>query len=326
MEFITILIALAVEQFYKKAENYKNCDWFANYCDWMQHKTDSIASQFPSAIGPLSLLLLLAPILIIVAIADNVFAGMGSLFSFIFGIVVLIYSLGPRDISNQVEQYLESLSAGDVDNALNHANTFFSGHHYKPEIEGSPRVIAGVMKRGILLAFNNRILAVLFWFIILGPIGALTYRLTIFLLERFAGGYFGQLHEDELHDTDLDEDKSSANGSEFKSAVQRLYMILSWIPARLCVITFALAGSFSDTLLCWTCATDFVNKNNDELIVTSGLHALKMSADPIDIESDEAYQSSDDVVEIEQVLALVKWSLLMVVTIISLMTIVGWVY
>lgn len=321
MEFITILTALAVEQFYKKAENYKNCDWFAKYCDWMQHKADSIASQFPSAIGPLSLLLLLAPILIIVAIADNVFAGMGSLFSFIFGIVVLIYSLGPRDISNQVEQYLESLSAGDVDDALKHANTFFSGHHYKPEIEGSPRVIASVMKRGILLAFNNRILAVLFWFIILGPIGALTYRLTIFLLERFAGGYFGQLHE-----TELDEDKDPANGSEFKSAIQRLYMILSWIPARLCVITFALAGSFSDTLLCWTCAADFVNKNNDELIVTSGLHALKMSDDPIDIESDEPYQSSDDVVDIEQVLALVKWSLLMVVTIISLMTIVGWVY
>lgn len=321
MEFITILIVLAVEQYYKKAENYRNCDWFGYYCDWLKQKTDSLASLLPSAMGPLSLLLLLAPILILVILVENTLAGMGSLFSFIFGLIVLIYSIGPRDISNQVGQYIESLSSGDVDTALEHANTFFSGHHYKPEIEGSPQQIAAIMKRGILLAFSNRILAVLFWFIILGPLGALTYRLTIFLLERFAGGYFGHNGDDTL-ETDNDDDLKS----EFKMAVQRLYMILSWVPARLCVITFALAGSFSDTLFCWRCAADFVNKNNDELIVESGLHALKMDVEPSITESAESYDSAEDIADVEQVMALVKWSLLIVITITALMTIVGWIY
>jgi len=327
MEFIIILIALAVERFYTKAENYRKCGWFAHYCNWMRDKSESVASLLPSVKGPLSLLILLAPIVIIVAFAESIFANMGSLFSFIFGIVVLIYSLGPRDISNQVKQYLESLAAGDTADALLHANTFFSGHHYKPEFEGTPHVIAGVMERGILLAFNNRILAVLFWFIILGPVGALTYRLTIFLLERFAGGYFGQLHSTSA---EIEIDQATDFESEFKLAVQRLYMILGWIPARLSVVAFALAGSFSDTLLCWNCAKDFFSKNNDELIVSSGLHALKMGVGPseqsLNTVSEDIDQSENDVFKVKQVLELVKWSRLVVVTIIALMTIVGWVY
>lgn len=323
MEFIIILIALAVEQYYKNTENYRHFGWFTTYCDWMQQKTDSFASQFPSASGPISLLILLVPLLLVVSFVESAFANLGSIFGFLFGIVVLIYSLGPRDMNAQVDKYIESVSAGDTEGALLHANEFFSGHHYDSEIEGSPATIAGLMKGGILLAFNNRILAVLFWFLILGPVGALLYRLNTLLLERFAGGYFGHAVEDE-----------GDSESDFQGAIQRLYMILGWIPARLCVIAFALAGSFSDTLLCWRCASDFINNNNDELIVSSGLHALKMELDTSDSNSepsselviDEAELQSTTVNEVGQIVALVKWSVVIVVTIIALMTIVGWIY
>ena len=319
MEFIIILIALAVEQYYKNTEHYRQFGWFSTYCDWMQQKTDSLVGHFPSAIGPVKLLILIVPVLLLVSFIASAFANLGSLFSFLFGILVLVYSLGPRDLNAQVDKYINSVSAGDNEGALLHANEFFSGHHYESEIEGSPSAIAGLMKGGILLAFNNRILAVLFWFLILGPIGALLYRLTTLLLERFSGGYLGHaIEEDDVPESD------------FKRAIQRLYMILGWIPARLCVIAFALAGSFSDTLLCWRCATDFFNNNNDELIVSSGLHALKMEITADDDNSeqviDEAEQQSITVNEVEQVRALVKWSVVIVVTIIALMTIVGWIY
>lgn len=319
MEFIIILIALAVEQYYKNTENYRHFGWFTTYCDWMQQKTDSFVSHFPSAMGPVKLLILIVPVLFLVSFLASAFANLGSLFSFAFGIVVLIYSLGPRDLNAQIDKYLQSMSIGDTEGALLHANEFFSGHHYESGVEGTPTAIAGLMKGGILLAFNNRILAVLFWFLILGPIGALLYRLTTLLLERFAGGYLAE---------EIEEDDDSE--SDFKRAIQRLYMILGWIPARLCVIAFALAGSFSDTLLCWRCAADFINNKNDELIVTSGLHALKMEVAADDENSelilDDAEQQSIIINEIEQVRALVKWSVVIVVTIIALMTIVGWIY
>lgn len=319
MEFIIILIALAVEQYYKNTEHFRHFGWFSTYCDWMQQKTDSIVSHFPSVSGPVKLLIFIVPVLLFVSFIGNAFANLGSLFSFIFGIIVLIYSLGPRDLMAQVEKYIQSVSAGDSEGALLHANEFFSGHHYESEIEGSPSVIAGLMKGGILIAFNNRILAVLFWFLVLGPVGALLYRLTTLLLERFAGGYFGSAIED---DDDLE--------SDFMRAIQRLYMILGWIPARLCVIAFALAGSFSDTLLCWRCSVDFLKNHNDELIVTSGLHALKMEVATSESETelviDDAEQQSNTVNEVEQVIALVKWSGVIVITIIALMTIVGWIY
>jgi len=311
MEFITILIAIAVENYYRDVGNYRQFGWFRTYCDWVIQKSTSI-SMIESA-GPLSLLILLAPIVVLIAVAESIFAGMGSFFSFIFGVVVLIYSIGPKELSTQVEKYIASLSADDSEGALLHANAFFTGHCFEPEISGSPYEIAEIMKRGILLAFNNRILAVLFWFIILGPLGALLYRFTILLMERFAGGYFGY---------DSEPEPEPESDSEFKSAIQRLYMILAWVPARLCVITFAFAGSFSDTLLCWRCSSDFFNKNNDELIVDSGLHALKMDTESTSDNTD----NSVDLSGVEQVLTLVKWSLIIVITIIALLTIVGWIY
>ncbi len=315
MEFITILIAVAVEQYYKDVDRYRQFDWFASYCDWMQQKSTALIPVGSSS-GTVRLLILLAPVVIAIVLVDSVFSGMGSFFSFIFSIVILIYSIGPKDLTTQVEKYLASLSSGDTEGALLKANTFFAGHCYEPEIGGSPATIAEIMKRGILLAFSNRVLAVLFWFIILGPLGALLYRLTVLLLERFAGGYFGA-------ETTPPSEAGEESDLEFKSAIRRLYMILGWVPARLCVITFALAGSFADTLLCWTCAADFFNKNNDELIVESGLHALKMDVEPA---NESEGDSSEYINEVEQVLVLVKWSLIIVITVIALMTIVGWIY
>jgi len=308
MEIITILIALAVEQYYKAVEHYRQFDWFASYCDWMQQKSEPMTNMFPTARGPVTVVILLTPIVLISHFILSALDGMGFFFSFIFGVVLLIYSLGPRDLNAQVDKYTEAVSSGDTEGALLHANNFFSGHNNKPEFGGSPFEIAELMKRGILLAFNNRILAVLFWFLILGPIGALLYRLTSLLMERYAGGYFAKQVTDE-------------NESDFIFAIQRLYMILGWVPARLCVIIFALAGSFSDTLLCWRCATDFVNDDNDELIIKSGLHALKM-----DVDVSNAKELDDENDEVTQVLVLVKWSLVIVVTIIALMTITGWIY
>jgi len=312
MGFITILIALLVEQYYKKAEDYRHFDWFSRYCDWLKPRSAAIVDMFPSVAGPLKLLVLLIPVLLAVVIVNGVLADLGGFFSFIFGLIVLVYSIGPRDINNQVQKYLDALAAKDDEAALLYANQFFAGHHYEPEIEGKPGLIASIMQRGILLAFSNRVLAVVFWFIVLGPLGALLYRFTTLLLERFGGGYFGR------------EEDSESEDSELVSAIQRLYMILGWVPARLSVIIFALAGSFSDTLLCWNCATDFFDKNNDELIVNSGLHALKMETEPSQEEIQAEGNEEEHASNVEQVLALVKWSTVILVTVIALMTIVGW--
>ena len=315
MEFITILIALAVEQYYKAVQQYRQFDWFASYTDWIRQKSESLISLFPSASGPIALILVLAPVLFVVSFLLNALDNLGVFFSFIATVALFIYSLGPRDISTDADKYTDALRQGDTEGALLHANKFFAGHQYNPEFGGSPIEIMELMKRGILLAFNNRILAVLCWFILLGPIGALMYRLTILLLERFAGGYIGT---QDLQETDDSQ-------SDFILAIQRLNMILGWIPARLCALTFALAGTFSETLLCWRCASDFLKENNEQLIINSGLKSLKM-----DTELSEQVDSLDvtdiDGSDVEQVLGLVRWSLVIVVTGIALMSIVGWIY
>lgn len=320
MEFITILFALAVNHYYKQAQNYRACGWFEKYCNWIQSKTESFMSIIPSAEGPVNLIILLAPILILLGIVANILSETSVFFSFLFGLVILIYSIGPRDITSQVEKYIEAASAGDNDTALNSVNEFFSGHCYQPNIKGSANELAAVINRGILIAFNNRIIAVLFWFILLGPLGALLFRLTNFLYERFAGGYFAS-ESDEF--------------SDFALAIRRLYMILGWIPARLCSLTYALAGNFSATLLCWHCVSDFFNQSNDELIVASGLHALNLdeNANKDDANASDSnttlaqeQEIEDNITGVESVLGLIRWSLLIVVTIVSLMTIVGWIY
>ena len=286
MSLISILIALVVETYYHQIAEWRKYEWFNRYHEWMQGKLAS--AEFTD--GPVGVVINLAVILFAVWLVDAALGGVLGLFSFVFGVIVLLYCIGPVDIDSQAHHYMDAIQRGDTE-----AANFYASELYGEPIEAPPEQVQQIAKHAILTAINSRVISVIFWFTLLGPVGAMLYRLTQLLRQQY------------MNDT-----------TGFAQSVHHLYNILIWIPARICVFSFALAGNFVDTFSRWKNMGDFLEKDSDHLIVESGMGAIQQTSD-IDASVDENPAQA-----VEEVLALTKRGLIVCIAILAVFTIAGW--
>jgi len=286
MSLFSILIALVIETYYQQIEEWRRYDWFGRYHDWMTGKL----ANMELADGPVGLVINLLGVLFAVWLADAALdgiAGIGALLSFVFSIAVLLYCIGPRDLDSQVKQYIDAVERGDTE-----AANFYASEIYGRAIVAPPEEVDQITRAAILTAINSRVISVIFWFTLLGPVGAMMYRLSEILKTQYHG-----------------------NASGFAQSTQRLYDILIWIPARICVFSFALAGNFIDTFSRWQSMGDFIEKDSEQLIIESGLGA---------IQRDIGQADSDSKSDVQAVLALAKRALIVYIALLAIFTIAGW--
>jgi AmpE protein len=236
MTFITILIALIIERFFHWSQ-LRHWQWFSRYQYMMNIK-----------IGNQSRYLLLAacvlPPVFIVAIITRLLSGwFYHIPEIIFGLVILIYCIGPSNLWVQIYSCLNALNKEDPHAALEQIKTAF-GIDYIDQ----PQALHKALTRTIFVAANQRIFAVIFWFAVLGPWGAVLYRLLNLCATN---GIFGM-------------SETAMQGQA----------ILDWLPARLFAFIFALVGDFMAVFNCWKkSAKEGVNANN-KILGDCGLAAL----------------------------------------------------
>ena len=115
----------------------------------------------------------------------------------------------------------------------------------------------------IFLRANSHIFSILFWFGILGPVGAVLIRFTSVLV-----------NENVLSDR--------------SEAAKQLQQVLDWVPIRLETFSFALVSHFVKVLSCWT-KTFFSGLNrNADVLVECGMTAIDESAEDVSIEARKA--------------------------------------
>ena len=251
MTFLAMIIALLIERLLGDRERLREPHWYHAYAAWLQR-----------ALGPgtwggtLGVLLLVAPP---VALAGLLYALLGgallSLLALIFSVAVLVFCLGPRELDAEAGRYVDAIEAGDDAGAqvLAHA---LAG----PSVPDGGAARNRAVAQAILLEFNRRAFAVLFWFAVLGPMGAVLYRVT-------------GLARDDVH---------AGRWTEpgFAAAVLRLQGILDWLPARMIALGFALVGSFEDAITDWkayyTRRSDLFWQVNDDVIFAAGRGALRL--------------------------------------------------
>ncbi len=295
MSLISILIALVIETYDQQVvARWRKYDWYNRYHDWIQARLAGMA-MFD---GPLGLVLNLFIILFLVWMIDAALGGLFMLFSFAFGIAVLLYCLGPQDLDSQVHRYIDAVKRGDTE-----AANFYASEIYGQPIEASPDQVQLLTKHAILIEINVRIISVLFWFTLLGPVGAMLFRLTQILKSR-------TLNE----------------SSEFAQAVINLHKILIWVPARICVLSFALAGNFVDTFSRWKSMAEFLEQDSEELLIESGMGALQQDDAPAPTDEGADENQGDDSLaqDVEDALALAKRTLIVFIAILAIFTIAGW--
>jgi membrane protein required for beta-lactamase induction len=108
--------------------------------------------------------------------------------------------------------------------------------------------------------------------------------------------------------------------SGYAAAARDLYRIMIWLPARLVVLGFALAGSFVDTVSMWKSFTDIWRIDSEGLLIESGLGAI--SHEP----HTEEGEGTPDVEGVAQIMALIKRTLLVWLAALALLTLTGWVF
>ena len=138
--------------------------------------------------------------------------------------------------------------------------------------------------------------AVVFWFVLLGPAGALLFRLAQQLVKE-----------------------EGENGDDFAEAARRLHHLLAWAPARVCVLAYALAGSFVESIHAWRTEPSAWPESTRRVLIAAGLGALRYEDGEIEEGNDK--QNLDMV---NETLSLVRRAVLVFISMIALLTLAGW--
>ncbi|MDH5445353.1 MAG: regulatory signaling modulator protein AmpE [Gammaproteobacteria bacterium] len=288
MSLISILISLAIESYWEKVDQLRRYDWFETYRNWMMEKLE----DRPFYESPFGVVLVLGPLVFAVWLIDAMLGGVFSLFSFLFGIAVLLFCLGPRTLSRDVQAYVDAAETGNHELAKQYAIEILG----RP-VDEQPQALASAVKNSILIHANDRIIAILFWFALLGPMGAVLFRASTLLKEE----------------TVLVPDK-------FSHSVHDLFWVMNWVPARLCIIGYALAGNFIDTISYWRSVNDFWTRDSDDLLVTSGNGALRQ-----DVRIDVADGESTLLINtVAHAISLIKRTIIVFLALLAAMTLAGW--
>ncbi len=288
MTLLAILITLGIERFYRNLDEYRELEWFSVWNRWVASH-QSIQGEWVGAAS--ALLTLFLPLLLVQQLSSWMASG-GWLPELLFSVVVLVLSLGPRELRGQVEGVLESWSRGDVEGGILHAEGLLDG-----ELPEGERHIVRALTEAVLVEANRRLFSVLFWFILLGPTGGLLVRLALQLEEAQRSG-----------------------DEKPESLVVRINQLLAWPAAHLVAISYAMVGDFSSSFRrIREHAGDW--NSNRAILTHAGLGAIRLDPPGEDARPRE---ESRDLQEVWDALEMVRRSEVVWVTLLALLILSGY--
>lgn len=243
MKLIIILCGLGLEPFVTKLSEFREMRWFGVYSAWVEEKISGSPVPYDNALG---VILVLAPPLLLVILIGyglNTYLGVLSLpLYYLFALAILLYSMGPVFLG-RVLHLLES--------ALDDEDEAQIGHYLGKLVQPGTTPPAAHDEREIInrifVGANESLFAVILWFFILGPLGALLYRLASILSAR---------HQEK-------------NG--YADAARRLCDILDWLALRVFALGLALAGNMTKAYAAWKTG-DTLKLGNGDALLTSIAH------------------------------------------------------
>jgi AmpE protein len=220
---LALLVALLVERAATRLWHLREAHWLDGYAAWVRA---GLAGRGGLAGGALCALAALLPALPVALVAGALAGGAPTLLWLVFASAVLVFSLGPRDLGDEVDDYLDRELAGDEAGARRAAAEII-------EHAGGPRRSARAesVEDAIFVQANNRVFGVVFWFVILGPTGLGPAAAWLFRAS------------DLMRRSDIAAQRGEGDG---QGCAERVHFLLAWLPARLLALGYALAGSFED--------------------------------------------------------------------------------
>ena len=257
MKLLALLIGLVVERLATQLFHLRRQPWMDRAIDFGFRQ----AARFQNwpALIPIVLLafVLVAPVLAVRFGLGDIWFDLPYL---LLGIIVLFISLGPKDIGEDIHEYCRAIEEDDAEGIVSRAKAIA-----ETDVPDNAAERTRLVEESVCIQANNRLFAVVFWFVLLGPVGAWTYRVTDLIRRR---AVFNVLREE------LPGDAPIVDASE------TLHGWLAWIPARLTAIGYALAGSFDGALGAWRTKDEeepgTVHGQSERLLARVGTGALAL--------------------------------------------------
>lgn len=252
MSLLSLIIAFLLEQIHPLSTRKYLFVWMNNYVDFFQHHFNAGEHKHGKIAWLVAMLLplLLTSLLYWLLMSIHpVLAGLAS-------VLVLYFTMGFRRFSHYFTDIHQSLRKHNLDQA----RSLLSEWTGKSCHELSTEEVARVTIERALIASHRNVFGVVTWFVIfmvlgLGPVGAILYRLALFLNTRWAA-------------------ENAEDLGDFGAFAFRAYRVMEWLPLRLTAVTFAIVGDFEDTAYCWRTQAQSWPNPEEGIILASGAGAL----------------------------------------------------
>jgi adenosylcobinamide-phosphate synthase len=249
---LTVIIVLAVALDYRLGEPRAAYHPLVIFGKWagaveyrLRHNGQSAVSQ--RIAGGLALISVLTPWLVWLLLLPD-----WPVLQVIVNVAVLYFCIAARSLQQHAQSVYKALSDGDLMLAREQVGKIVSRQtENMTESDVRRAAIESVLENGA-----DAVFAPLFWFVVLGPFGALLYRFGNTLDAMW--GYKNQRY---LY---------------FGWAAARLDDLLNWIPARLTALSYALLGNTAHALKAWRTQAHLLDSPNAGPVMTAGGGALSL--------------------------------------------------
>jgi adenosylcobinamide-phosphate synthase len=201
--------------------------------------------------GLIAWVLAVVPPVLAVFAVDQVLRRFEPLLGLALSVLVLYVTAGFRQYSHYFTDIHLALRMGELGRARELIATWRGRR--------SDRLTSGEIARlsieEALLSSHRHVFAPVFWFVLLGPAGAVLYRIALLLNGRWGRG---------------DGDEYGA----FGMFARRAFAALDWLPVRLTATAFAVVGDFEDAVFCWRTQAGSWPDSAAGILLSSGAGAL----------------------------------------------------
>jgi adenosylcobinamide-phosphate synthase len=246
MVFFSVLAAVALEHLRPLRQPLPHYQHYTRFIHWLEDKLNAGESTH----GAIAWALAVVPWLIAVWLVFVLLNGISPALGWAWNVAVLYFTLGFKYYSDDAERIARLLRAGELDSAREQLLAWRGGD----TSQFSADDLARVTIEQLMAASCRQMFGVLFWFVLLaplGPVGAVLFRAASILARRW-----------------------EASRGRFGQCAQRVFHLVNWMPARLTALTYAIAGNFEDATYCWRTQADTWPEPEDGVVVAAGAGAM----------------------------------------------------
>lgn len=244
MSFTALLAALLLEYFRPLPAYLCAYPWFSRYAQYLERWLNAGEQRH----GVLAWLLAVVPPVMLAALANLYLSQLASLLGALWSGAVLYLLMGFRQSGVNAASIAAALRQQNLDEARRVLGQWLGR-------DCSALSATEVARLGIentLSGAYRHLFGAIIWFAAFGPGGAVLYRLSGMLDDKWVG---------------LEE-------KAFGKFAAGIFFWLDWIPQRLTAISFAIVGDFEDALFCWRAQARQWTRRGQGIILASGAGAM----------------------------------------------------